>query len=35
VSTIEVSNMLTELYWIEEANVYGVDVPGMYKKYMF
>ncbi|KAK2157972.1 hypothetical protein LSH36_180g05035 [Paralvinella palmiformis] len=28
VSTIEVSNMLTELYWIEEANVYGVQIPG-------
>ena len=35
VSTIEVSNMLTELYWIEEANVYGVQIPGMYKHYRF
>lgn len=28
VSTVEVSNTVSELSWIEDANVYGVDVPG-------
>ena len=27
-STIEVSNVIGELPWIEDANVYGVEIPG-------
>jgi len=30
VSTIEVSNVVADLPWIADANVYGVAVPGMY-----
>ena len=29
VSTTEVSNVLTELEFIQDANVYGVAVPGI------
>ena len=29
VSTVEVSNVLTDVEWIEDANVYGVQVPGV------
>ena len=28
VSTVEVSNTVSELDWIEDANVYGVSIPG-------
>lgn len=28
-STIEVSNVISELPWVEDANVYGVEVPGI------
>ncbi len=29
-STIEVSNVLSETTWIEDANVYGVEIQGMF-----
>ena len=31
VSTIEVSNVVSDLSWIEDGNVYGVEVPGTVK----
>ena len=27
-STIEVSNVVSDVSWIEDANVYGVEIPG-------
>ena len=30
VSTIEVSNVVADIDWIEDANVYGVAIPGMF-----
>ena len=28
VSTIEVSNLVSDISWIHDANVYGVEIPG-------
>ena len=28
VSTIEVSNVVADVDWIEDANIYGVTIPG-------
>lgn len=29
VSTIEVSNVVSSVDWVQDANVYGVEVPGI------
>ncbi len=30
VSTIEVSNIIAQIEWIEDANLYGIKIPSRY-----
>ena len=30
-STVEVSNVVSDVKWVEDANVYGVKIPSEYK----